>query len=84
MTLRSDKQFFEMNIAICCLMGLALGPQLPSLDIKSVNDNCSLMCSGGGTRQAWPAEDIMARGSFLQSDDLEYIETEDCGSLESR
>ena len=65
-----------MDIAIYC--------QLPSLDVKSVNDNCSLMCSGGGTRQTWPAEDIMAHGSFLQSDDLEYIGTEDCGSLESR
>ena len=25
-----------MNIAICRLMGLALGPQLPPLDVKSV------------------------------------------------
>lgn len=42
------------------------------------------MCSGGGTRQAWPAEDLMARGSFLQTDDLEYIGTESYGALESR
>ena len=26
---------FEMNIAICRLIGLALGPQLPPLDVKS-------------------------------------------------
>ena len=25
-----------MNIAICCLMGLALGPQLPPLDVITI------------------------------------------------
>ena len=26
----------EMNTAVCHLMGMALGPQLPPLDLKSV------------------------------------------------
>ena len=43
-----------MNIANCRLMGLALGPQMPPLDVKSVmNNECiallktySLLCLG--------------------------------------
>ena len=55
-----------MNIAICRLIGLALGPQLPPLDVKSViivTDGImysnhavyavSVVCVAGGT--AWAA-----------------------------
>lgn len=43
------------------------------------------LCSGSNAHQAWPAEDLFVRGSFLQTADLEaYNHTEDSGSMESR
>ncbi len=86
-----ELQWCHTVIASCCGI-LYMPANLKHMSVRYLftlalaASSCSsvLCCCSGSAQHAWPAEELLVRGSLLQGSDRSYLHTDDSESVESR